>query len=435
MRTCDDVRYFVKEEARALLTRVEQLRPLALTMPMVPAANIDRNGIRLVDRYLTDIHRNLRSLILGFIAWVEGAEGRRASPADLQRRFTVLRLRYQLLVTHFDIFADALTQRSEHGYGVWLGGLDVAARDAVQALRPFHDVPVLITYLDRGMGAAIRRARTRLPGGGSSPVTLIRVPRERMVGSGVSSSLTHEIGHQVAALLRAVPSLRIRLQRQAALDPENSLIWGMFERWISEIFADYWAVAKLGIGATMGLVGVVNLPRPFVFRMNPDDPHPFPWIRVMISAAIGDALYPHPQWRALCERWRMTYPPSGLRADKRELLYQLEGRIPQFVKLLLGHALPKLGGSTLHGLVDTQNRTPARLQALIRGADRERLARLKPSLAFAVLGQGRHDGRVSAIEEARTITWLLQTWALREDRQEATPSKNSAMWRSFAPAA
>ncbi len=48
-------------------------------------------------------------------------------------------------------------------------------------------------------GAAIRRARTRLPGGGDNPVAIIRVPRERMVGSGIASSLVHEVGHQAAA--------------------------------------------------------------------------------------------------------------------------------------------------------------------------------------------------------------------------------------------
>jgi len=36
-------------------------------------------------------------------------------------------------------------------------------------------------------GAAIRRARTRLPGGQPSPVGILRIPRERMIGHGVAS--------------------------------------------------------------------------------------------------------------------------------------------------------------------------------------------------------------------------------------------------------
>ena len=37
-----------------------------------------------------------------------------------------------------------------------------------------------------------------------NPVAIIRVPRERMVGHGIASSLVHEVGHQGAALLGLV---------------------------------------------------------------------------------------------------------------------------------------------------------------------------------------------------------------------------------------
>ena len=72
----------------------------------------------------------------------------------------------------------------------------------------YYKLPGLICYLDRSHGAAIRRARTRLPGGGDNPVAIIRMPRERMIGSGIASSLVHEVGHQAAALLDLVESIR-----------------------------------------------------------------------------------------------------------------------------------------------------------------------------------------------------------------------------------
>ena len=37
---------------------------------------------------------------------------------------------------------------------------------------------------------------------------MIRIPRERMIGYGIASSLVHEVGHQGAALLGLVESLR-----------------------------------------------------------------------------------------------------------------------------------------------------------------------------------------------------------------------------------
>ena len=160
----------------------------------------------------------------------------------------------------------------------------------------YYEVPPVICYLDRGIGAAIRRARTRLPGGGANPVAIIRIPRERMVGNGIASSLIHEVGHQAAALLDLVNSLRPVLQGLQRGRASERQAWQLWERWISEIVADFWSVARLGVSSTMGLKGVVSLPRPFVFRLNVDDPHPVPWIRVKLSCAMGDALYPHPQW-------------------------------------------------------------------------------------------------------------------------------------------
>ena len=44
-------------------------------------------------------------------------------------------------------------------------------------------------------------------------MAIIRVPRERMVGSALASSLCHEVGHQGAALLDLMGSLQPELSR------------------------------------------------------------------------------------------------------------------------------------------------------------------------------------------------------------------------------
>ena len=131
----------------------------------------------------------------------------------------------------------------------------------------------------------------------------------------------HETGHQAAALLGLVESLRPEIQRarQSAAGPER-VAWQLFERWISEVIADVYSIARVGVASTMGLMGLVSLPRAFVFRMAPDDPHPFAWIRVHLSCAFGDALYPDPQWRQLAEVWSSLYPLGGLPAHAQEAL-------------------------------------------------------------------------------------------------------------------
>src|SRR5882724_4747931 len=324
----------LSQEARALLSRLARVRSFALVEPMLPAANLLPGTQDAIERHLVVGRRQLRKAVRDFLAWLGGPAARQETAAYAQRRYTFLKLRFNAVITQFDLFNDVISQRSENETGVWLSGLDVVSADALALPGEYYEVPPVICYLDRGIGAAIRRARTRLPGGGSNPVAIIRVPRERMVGNGIASALIHEVGHQAAALLDLVNSLRPVLQGLQRGRAAKRDAWRLWERWISEIVADFWSVARLGVSSTIGLKGVVSLPRPFVFRLNVDDPHPVPWIRVKLSCAMGDALYPHPQWARLGNLWESLYPPHDLEPERQQLLMQLQESMPGFVALL-----------------------------------------------------------------------------------------------------
>jgi hypothetical protein len=406
--------WFLLQESRALLTRLARVKPFALVEPMLPAANLLPAAQSAIEGHLTAGRRELRRLVHGFMAWLASSAAQRASAAEAQRRFAYLRLKFNAVLTQFDLFSDVVTQRSENESGVWLSGLDVLSADALALRGRYYDSPPVICYLDRGPGAAIRRARTRLPGGGTSPVAVIRVPRERMIGSGIASSLVHEVGHQAAALLGLVDSLRpvLRGLQQGAGD--GAVAWGLYERWISEIVADFWSVARIGVAAPTGLMAVVSLPRAFVFRINVDDPHPVPWLRVKLSCAMGDALYPHPQWARLAAMWESFYPTHGLDAASLHLLRRLQALMPAFVSVLVQHRPAALRGRTLAQVLDLAERRPARLAALFRLWSRlpALMYRAPPSLVFAVIGQARCDGRLSPEDESLLLGKLLTHWAL-----------------------
>jgi hypothetical protein len=405
--------WMLEQEARALLTRLARVKPFALHEPMLPAAAILPTAQTAIERYLARGRRELRDLVHAYLQWLTAGAGRQASPEEAQRRFTFLRLRFNAVLTQFDMFNDALTQRSEDQTGVWLSGLDVISADALALPGGYYETPPVICYLDRGAGAAIRRARTRMPGGGDNPVAIIRVPRERMVGSGIASSLVHEVGHQAAALLQLVNSLRPVLQG-LQLGAER-LAWQFWERWIAEIVADFWSVARVGVASTLGLIGVVSLPRAFVFRVDLADPHPIPWIRVLLSSAIGDALYPHPQWQRLARLWASFYPLAGLNHAQQQLLSTLQVSMPGFVSLLVHHRPPALHGRSLLEVLDVRRRQPARLAGLYQawGAEPWRMYRASPCLVFAALGQARADGKLSPEAESTLLMRLLTFWALR----------------------
>jgi hypothetical protein len=424
-------RWTLIQEAEAILTRLARVKPFALHETMVPAAAIPPIAQLAIERQIARGRREVRDMVNGFLQWLGGPDGRRSAPSEAQRRFTLVRLRFNAALSQADVFSDVLTQRSEHETGVWLAGLDAVAADAL-AMPDYYAAPPVMCYLDRGIGAAIRRARTRLPGGGENPVAIIRVPRERMVGSGIASSLVHEVGHQATALLNLVASmqraLRERWQEEGGQERSS---WRFWERWISEILADFWSVARIGVGSTLGLMSVVSVPRAFVFRVNLDDPHPIPWIRVKLSCGIGQALYPHPQWNGLAELWESFYPLAGLDKQRRSLLSALDASIPEFVHLLIRHRPSALKGKALAEALAVDQRQPSRLGATY---DRWNVApagmrKASPTLAFAAIGQAKAEGKIRPEAESTLVSSLLTHWALRNALDP------SAIRRGAVPAA
>jgi hypothetical protein len=230
----------------------------------------------------------------------------------------------------------------------------------------------------------------------------------------------HETGHQAAALLGLVESLRPEIQRAGrdAAGPER-FAWQLFERWISEVVADVYSIARVGVASTMGLIGLVSLPRAFVFRITPDDPHPFAWIRVQLSCAFGDALYPHPQWRQLAEVWNSLYPADRLPADRVRVIRTLMATSPAFVGLVLGHRPAALRGRSLGGVLRAEDRSPDRLLRRYAAwtADPSAIRRTRPALAFAVVGQARARGLITPEGEDRLLGRLISYWALESTLQ------------------
>lgn len=404
--------WMLDQEARSLLARLARIKPFVLNEPMLLAASLLPPAQVAIEHFLAKGRRELRQRVESFRQWLQ-ASGRNSTPEEAQRRFTFLRLRFNAVLTQLDLFSQVITQRSESDNGVWMSGLDVVSADAL-ALPGYYQAPPVICYLDRGIGAAIRRARTRLPGGGDNPVAVIRVPRERMIGSGIASSLIHEVGHQAAALLDLVASLRLALQDKQRKEQDTE-VWSAWERWISEIVADFWSVARVGVVSTLGLIGVVSLPRPFVFRLNMDDPHPMPWLRVMLSCAMGQALYPHQQWQRLASMWESFYPLASLDEERQQMIGRLQAGIPAFVELLLNHRPPSLRGKPLQAVMAVEQRQPAQLNKLYQTWQQSpaQMYRAAPCLAFAVLGQAKADGKLSPEAESELLVKLLNYWAMR----------------------
>ncbi|MEU7486925.1 hypothetical protein [Streptomyces sp. NPDC042319] len=415
---------YLSGEAHALLARLDRVRPFALYETMVPAAALSPDAQTAIEHFLARGQADLRRRVQAFLAWLDST-GRATPPEVAQRRFVALRGGFHDVLGQFDLFQEVITQRSERETGVWLSGLDVAAVEALTVPGTVLDTPVPVAcYLDRGPGGAIRRINTRVPGRARSPLALIRIPRERMIGHGIGASLLHEVGHQVAALLDLVGSLRAALYdaERRCRDAASRTAFAYWGRTVSEIVADFFAVGKLGIAATLGLMSVVSLPRRFVFVAVPGDPHPFPYIRVRLSCAMGDALHPHPQWRSLSNLWGTLYPLPRVPDELSVLVRALESSMPRFVDLLLRHRPPSLNGARMTELVPQSARAPQLLAARYRSwvVEPSLMRAAPPSVVFAVLGQARSTALITPEEESRLLGDLITHWALSSTLGTAT---------------
>jgi len=404
----------LEQEAFALYSRLQRVKPFSITETMVPAASVSVLAQRRVDSYLGKGRLRLKQLITDYILWLRKSYQQDTSISVAQRRFTHLRLKFNAVLSQFDIYSDVYTQRSEHETGIWLGGLDALAEDALQ-IETMQRRPPMICYLERGPGAAIRRAKTRLPGGGRNPVAIIRVPRERMIGSGIASSVVHEVGHQGAALLNLVDSLKAGMHSMQTIQNKHQTAWKLWSLWTSEIVADLWAINRLGVIATMGLIGVLSLPRPFVFRINTNDPHPFPWIRVILSCRMGAQIYPDKQWQRIEQLWMDLYPISNVDTQSRKIINILLDTADSFTDLIINKRFYSLKGKRLIDCLGAESRQPDQLRSLWNEIENKsiEITNMKPTLAFSVLGQAKVDNKLLASNEGKIISTLLRDWAVR----------------------
>ena len=98
-------------EAAALLTRLDQLRPFVLSETMVLAAALPYRAHRAIERFLHERRVELRHRVRDFLYWL-GGPGAETDAAEQQRRFVAIRMGFNDVLSQLDLFAEVITQRS-----------------------------------------------------------------------------------------------------------------------------------------------------------------------------------------------------------------------------------------------------------------------------------------------------------------------------------
>ena len=322
-------------------------------------ASLERYLDRAVRTSLAASTERLRREVSGLRTQLDNATTQ-AQLLEVARRLQRVRRLHGQVETVVTFFTDAVNTRTNTTLGTHLRALDrIALASMASALIPLGvPVPPVLTYVDRGLGAAIMRAGVRLWDGQLSPAAAIKVTRHNLYRP---SALVHETGHQVAHLIGWNRQAEASLRDVLGDDPELAAIWAS---WTSEITADCFAFVHCGYAAVAALHDVVANEIETVLQFSAGDPHPVSYIRVLLGVAMCRDAYGSGPWDDLAAAWVALHPLTSARPALARLLLRSTERLPALVTALLRRELPCFGARSLTTLINPQRVSPAALESL-----------------------------------------------------------------------
>jgi hypothetical protein len=311
------------------------------------------------------VRARLRATATAVAADADRLAGRLAAAAttgeldDVRAGLLRLRQAYLRAETVIDFFGEAVNTRTNPRVGELLRGLDALAVDSMEpVLGPLHiDVPPVLTYLDKGLGASIMRAGARLWDASLSPAAAIKVTHHNLCQP---TSLCHETGHQVAHLTGWTAELAESLG--AVVDPVSQAAAAVWRSWAGEVAADVYAFALLGYAPLPALATVVDGGTSAVFRLMLGDPHPFGWLRVRFGVALCRDWFGAGPWDALDAVWVARHPLDAAPPLAAEVARVSVPLLPQLAAACLRAPMRAFGGVPLSALVDPRRVAPAELE-------------------------------------------------------------------------
>jgi hypothetical protein len=291
-----------------------------------------------------------------------------ATAAELEQlRVRVIRFRrrYLQVETALEFYGHAINSRTSPRLAGLLSACDVLAHLSIaEVLTPLRrDVPPVLTYVDKGLGASVLRAGLRLWDGGSlSPAAAVKITRQNLL---TPTALIHETGHQVAHIVGWNEELAALLQRELARSSTD--VAAHFASWASEIAADTHAFAHTGYGSVAALHDVVS-GGPTVFRLLPGDPHPVAYLRVLLNVQMCVRFFGAGPWDDLGRAWVRSYPLTAAPPETRALIERALPLLPRIAELCLLAPMRAFSGRALAAIVDPLRVRPDALARLAQEA-------------------------------------------------------------------
>jgi hypothetical protein len=372
----------------ATLRRIESLTLLQKMVALPPESDISPRQWTVLNQALHIAAEKLeRPLKVHTKALLSG------NPSDIQthRRLHAVLGETELKLTKaykfFDMYADILSQRLIPGLGPLLGGCDVLAQDAMYRDHPaLYAIEPPLVHVDPQFGASIAREHVRLPDGTANPMAMIQIPYTRILEKWNLTSVLHEAGHEVMVRLSMVelwPKIVAEALEKKRIPASVQHMFGM---WMSEIGPDFWTFGCSGIAAAGGIRELLILPPAMITRISETDPHPPPWLRVLLNFEWCRQVWGSGIWDEWENEWLVLYPLDELPEKQADLLEICRQCLPLVSCAMLTTRLRVLSGQPMSVLFDLDTLHPVKLKLIAASAQSGRLdlRGLRPSAQLAV---------------------------------------------------
>ena len=328
---------------------------------------------------------------------------------ELADRIGTFRQHYVRTERELDYYGDAINSRTNATMQSTLLGLDRLARLSMRRLlEPLgKTTPLLLTFVDSGLGASILKAGLRLwEPTIISPAAVVKIARHNLMRP---TALIHETGHQVAHILGWNDELGEALREGLSRDSQElAAVWAS---WASEIAADTFAFAQAGYASVANLHDVLAGDSEYVLRFVPGDPHPISYLRVLVTAEMCSVSYgTRGPWQALTDSWIARYRLADAEPDVARLVTGSIPQLPRIARICLQTPLSVLGNRALTDWIDPSEVSPPVLSKLERAAG--------PSLLRSPVWSKSEALRILALIGLRVVTDPGRMEALYADQDQ-----------------
>jgi hypothetical protein len=327
--------------------------------------------------------------------------------------------------TFFDTYMDVLTQRRSGELGPVLAGCDVLAYQAMRREHPtLTAIEAPLVFCDRGFGAAIVRESVAFPDGTPNPMPLIQIPYSRLREKCNLTSVLHEAGHQSLTRLQLVAALPLAFRAALTRAGAPKAVCDLYALWAFEIGPDFWGFCLSGVAQAAAMRELFAMPPSHALRLSVTDPHPPPYLRVLLSFDWCRRAFGRGRWDAWEQEWELLYPLTGPASTTRTLLQSARRFVPVVGDALFNYRFRELENRALVDLFDLTAISPAEVRRVAEKAASGvlNLRGLTPCAQLAVFAELREMRAMTEerLDDLMTV-WLRHLGERRPRRKTTRP--------------